>query len=148
MSTPQDLSPSKAFQACSPSCHKIHSSLHSKVSALQSELAALKSRYDSLLLVKERASARYRADYKKWKDFKVWLFEGHQQDKEARKGMKAEERQKHILAGRIRKVRRLEELRLGSDEADEDTVAGEYFCGSTGCGLDLGPKFPMSASQK
>jgi len=40
---------------------------------------------DSLLDVKERAAARYKVDYKKWRTFKTWLFDEEEQNtKEAK----------------------------------------------------------------
>lgn len=44
------------------------------VSSLQTQLAELQSRYDRLSEAKAKAGARHRADYKKWKDFKDWLY--------------------------------------------------------------------------
>lgn len=40
------------------------------VASLRLELKDLQRRYDSLLEAKEKAAARYKSDYKKWKDFK------------------------------------------------------------------------------
>lgn len=40
------------------------------VLSLQLELNDLQARYDSLLEAKEKAAARYKNDYKKWRDFK------------------------------------------------------------------------------
>jgi len=42
--------------------------------ALQTQLTDLQSRYDRLSEAKAKAAARHRADYKKWKDFKDWLY--------------------------------------------------------------------------
>ncbi|EPQ58530.1 hypothetical protein GLOTRDRAFT_120220 [Gloeophyllum trabeum ATCC 11539] len=53
----------------------------SQISALQNQLKQLQDKYDALLSVKERAAARYKSDYQKWKNFKQWLFED---DKRAR----------------------------------------------------------------
>lgn len=49
-------------------------SLRSQVANLQAELDSLRARYDTLLEAKTRAAERYKADYKKWRDFKRWLF--------------------------------------------------------------------------
>ncbi|KAG5644445.1 hypothetical protein DXG03_008540 [Asterophora parasitica] len=43
-------------------------------SALQSKLTNLQTQYDALLDVKERAAARYKVDYAKWKRFHDWVF--------------------------------------------------------------------------
>jgi len=40
------------------------------VTSLRLELNDLQHRYDSLLEAKENAAARYKKDYKKWRDFK------------------------------------------------------------------------------
>ena len=48
--------------------------LQTTISSLQTQLADLKSRYDRLSEAKAKAAARHRADYKKWKDFKDWLY--------------------------------------------------------------------------
>lgn len=42
--------------------------------SLQTQLSELQSRYDRLSEAKAKAAARHRADYKKWKDFKDWLY--------------------------------------------------------------------------
>ncbi|KAF9784517.1 DNA repair protein endonuclease SAE2/CtIP C-terminus-domain-containing protein [Thelephora terrestris] len=44
------------------------------ISSLQTQLAELQSRYDRLFEAKAKAASRHRADYKKWKDFKDWLY--------------------------------------------------------------------------
>ena len=44
------------------------------VSSLQTQLAELRSRYDRLSEAKAKAAARHSADYKKWRDFKDWLY--------------------------------------------------------------------------
>ena len=48
--------------------------LQTTISSLQTQLADLQSRYDRLSEAKAKAAARHRADYKKWKDFKDWLY--------------------------------------------------------------------------
>jgi hypothetical protein len=48
--------------------------LQTTISSLQTQLAELQSRYDRLSEAKAKAAARHRADYKKWKDFKDWLY--------------------------------------------------------------------------
>lgn len=58
------------------------STLLLKVSSLQAELSHLQRRYDALLASKERAASRYKADYKKWRDFKLWLSKNFNCDKE------------------------------------------------------------------
>ena len=48
--------------------------LQTTISSLQTQLVDLQSRYDRLSEAKAKAAARHRADYKKWKDFKDWLY--------------------------------------------------------------------------
>jgi hypothetical protein len=48
--------------------------LQATTSSLQAQLADLQSRYDRLSEAKAKAASRHRADYKKWKDFKDWLY--------------------------------------------------------------------------
>lgn len=48
--------------------------LPTTISSLKTQLAELQSRYDRLSEAKAKAAARHRADYKKWKDFKDWLY--------------------------------------------------------------------------
>jgi hypothetical protein len=66
--------PALDISACSSQCRALRNDLKLKVSTLEVELSHLKNRYDALLHAKEKAAARYQADYKKWKEFKVWLF--------------------------------------------------------------------------
>lgn len=49
-------------------------SLRAQIDNLQAELDTLRARYDTLLEAKNRAAECYKADYKKWRDFKRWLF--------------------------------------------------------------------------
>jgi hypothetical protein len=60
------------------------SALLLKISSLQAELTHLQRRYDALLASKERAASRYKADYKKWRAFKLWLCKSSSCDKEIR----------------------------------------------------------------
>ena len=52
-------------------------------------LQILSQKYDALLEAKERAEKKYKEDYKKWKAFKVWLFDRNK--KEAPHEVKEEE---------------------------------------------------------
>jgi hypothetical protein len=58
------------------------SALLLKISFLQAELLHLQRRYDTLLASKERAASRYKADYQKWRAFKLWLCKSSNCDKE------------------------------------------------------------------
>lgn len=55
-------------------------SLHAQIANLKEELDSLRARYDTLLEAKNRAAERYKADYKKWRDFKRWLFRDAETD--------------------------------------------------------------------
>ncbi|KZT20253.1 hypothetical protein NEOLEDRAFT_1245327 [Neolentinus lepideus HHB14362 ss-1] len=63
------------FGWADPSQPEQDEALQSRVAALEQELKQLQDRYDALLGAKEKVTARYRSDYKKWKNFKEWLFE-------------------------------------------------------------------------
>ena len=58
------------------------SALLLQILSLQAELTNLQCRYDALLASKERAASRYKADYKKWRTFKLWLCKNSNCDKE------------------------------------------------------------------
>ncbi|KAH7889889.1 DNA repair protein endonuclease SAE2/CtIP C-terminus-domain-containing protein [Phlebopus sp. FC_14] len=58
--------------------------LPAQIASLQAELECLRGRYDALLEAKNRAATRYKADYKKWRDFKRWLLEDMKRDDEVR----------------------------------------------------------------
>ena len=49
--------------------------LQTSISSLQMQLAELQSRYERLSEAEAEAAARHRTDYKKWKEFKDWLYE-------------------------------------------------------------------------
>jgi hypothetical protein len=103
--------------------------LHLKLSSIQLELSDLQSRYDDLLRVKERAEARYRADYKKWKDFKVWLFDSNKKFKESRKGITGEDKRVLDVGQATENARKLEETGLPRAGGSNDTtgVIGAYI---------------------
>jgi hypothetical protein len=103
--------------------------LHLKVSSLQLELSDLQSRYDDLLRVKERAEARYRADYKKWKDFKVWLFDSNKKFKETRKAMTGEDKKAHDVGQAAKNARKFEETGLPHAGGSQDAsgMIGAYI---------------------
>lgn len=53
-------------------------------------LKVVSEKYDVLLAAKEKAEAKYKEDYKKWKTFKKWLFDRIKQDE------LAEEKEKEL----------------------------------------------------
>jgi hypothetical protein len=116
----QDLPPNKTLvpSTCTPECHRAQAVLHFKVSSIQLELSDLQSRYDDLLRVKERAEARYRSDYKKWKEFKVWLFDSNKKHKLAGKGMGREDKRVHDIGQIMKNVKKFEQTGLPSAGGD------------------------------
>lgn len=72
------------------------------MASLQTQLVELQSRYDRLSEVKAKAAARHRADYKKWKEFKDWLYQSSATGSltQARGGLNLSPRKrKAIMAG-------------------------------------------------
>ena len=59
---------------------------HNSIQRVTLELSILQSQYDELLRVHRRAEARYEADYRKWREFKEWLFDEETQNKKNRNG--------------------------------------------------------------
>lgn len=51
------------------------------VALLNRRLNVLSEQYDTLVCAKEEASRKYKADYKKWKAFKTWVFKKTAGDK-------------------------------------------------------------------
>lgn len=72
------------------------------MSSLHVQLTELQSRYDRLSEAKAKAAARHRADYKKWKDFKDWLYKSSTSDSlaQANGGLNVSpKKRKAIMAG-------------------------------------------------
>ncbi|KAG0706430.1 DNA repair protein endonuclease SAE2/CtIP C-terminus-domain-containing protein [Suillus ampliporus] len=86
------------------------STLLLKISSLQVELSYLQRRYDALLATKERAAARYRADYKKWRAFKHWLCESSDGGKEVHHLLKDSNYDTYRRASGINKRRKFDEI--------------------------------------
>jgi hypothetical protein len=89
-----------------------------RVKDLPLELSTLQGRYDELLEAHTNLEGRYKVDYKKWHDFKVWLFDEEKQNKERRNnrdddGTSKEERKKRANA-RIWAKRKMF-LKIGPD---------------------------------
>lgn len=70
---PAVIAPSSSSSS-SDSNHTSTADLQATISSLQMQLSDLQSRYNRLSEAKAKAAARHRADYKKWKDFKDWLY--------------------------------------------------------------------------
>ena len=45
-----------------------------EISSLRAQVLHLSQKYDELLAAKDRAAEKYKADYRKWKAFKAWLY--------------------------------------------------------------------------
>lgn len=105
--------------------------------SLQAELECLKRRYDALLVAKNRAAARYKADYKKWRDFKRWLFEDLKRDNEIRNTSKYDGRSAYITAPTLGKRKQFEMIGLdvndnlgGEVGRDARVLSGIHFLSS------------------
>ncbi|EGO19713.1 hypothetical protein SERLADRAFT_402397 [Serpula lacrymans var. lacrymans S7.9] len=100
--------------------------LQTQVSSLQFELSELQRRYDALLEAKERAAARYKLDYKKWRDFKRLMYADDKEDR-ARRPLDA-----HKDSRVHGKRKRFEEMGPNvdafEDEEDEDSMELEKVC--------------------
>ncbi|TFY51357.1 hypothetical protein EVG20_g11036, partial [Dentipellis fragilis] len=48
---------------------------------IQTQLTDLQSRYDALVETHKAATSKYTTDLRKWRRFKLWIFEKHQDDK-------------------------------------------------------------------
>jgi hypothetical protein len=83
--------------SCSPTCQLIHRAFQSRILVLETELTQLKDRYDALLQAKEAAAARYLSDYKKWMDFKQWLFKKNKRDLKSRAALSSPEKKKQNM---------------------------------------------------
>lgn len=127
MSSPGTSNASADASCCSPQCRLVNDALQTKVDLLEAELAGLKTRYDALLQAKEAASARYLADYKKWRDFKIWLFNKNKTDRQSRKGMSSPERKRHVLRAVQANCRKFQENGPRVSRTAHD-VNGERKC--------------------
>ncbi|KAG6816605.1 hypothetical protein H0H87_004697 [Tephrocybe sp. NHM501043] len=80
---------------------------------LEQELAQLQGRFDALLDVKERAAKRYKSDYAKWKEVKIWFFE---EEAEIAKnvGGSEEEKRKRYHASLMSKKKLMKEIAAGA----------------------------------
>jgi hypothetical protein len=75
----------------------IHRAFQSRILVLETELVQLKDRYDALLQAKEGAAARYLSDYKKWMEFKQWLFKKNKRDLKSRAALSSPEKKRQNL---------------------------------------------------
>ncbi|PFH49725.1 hypothetical protein AMATHDRAFT_4659 [Amanita thiersii Skay4041] len=74
----------------------------------QQQLSELQKSYDELLATKERAKERFKADFKKWREFNSWLFS---EDKGGRR--------KQRLPSTSERKRKLQELGLDCPSSEE-----------------------------
>jgi hypothetical protein len=81
------------------------------------ELKQLQERYDSLKAAKERANERYKADFKKWRDFNNWLFAENDEHHKRRNepGISKEEKKRRDLENVMRKRQKM--IEIGPDLA-------------------------------
>ncbi|KAG5637565.1 hypothetical protein H0H81_004142 [Sphagnurus paluster] len=82
---------------------------------LEAEMKLLQERYDALADVKERAAARYKLDYAKWRKFRDWMFNEEVEYAKDRteKGFSEEEKRRRYKASLMRKKKMM--LELGPD---------------------------------
>lgn len=99
-----------------------NASLRAQVTSLQEELDSLRDRYDTLLEAKNRAAERYKADYKKWREFRHWLFPDAETDDDIKSFLKSSERVAYIRESTLGKRKQLEDLgsNLQVDHQTED----------------------------
>ncbi|KAA1476322.1 hypothetical protein DENSPDRAFT_867256 [Dentipellis sp. KUC8613] len=57
------------------------STTSTSTSTIQTQLTDLQSRYDALVSTHKAATSKYTTDLRKWRRFKKWIFEKHQDDK-------------------------------------------------------------------
>lgn len=95
-------------------------SLRAQVTSLQAELDSLRARYDTLLEAKNRAAERYKADYKKWRDFKRWLFRDAETDEHVKSFLKGGELVAYRRASALGKRKQLEEFGPNLEHAGEE----------------------------
>ncbi|KAG1754158.1 DNA repair protein endonuclease SAE2/CtIP C-terminus-domain-containing protein [Suillus lakei] len=98
------------YQTMSASNTHDTSTLLLKISSLQAELSHLQHRYDALLATKERAAARYKTDYKKWRVIKHWLCESSDCSKEVHPLLKDSNYDTYRGVSGIDKRRKFEEI--------------------------------------
>ena len=95
----------------------IHMTLRSTESSLREQLRRLNEQYDTLKDVKERAAERYKADFKKWRAFRDWLFaedtDHHKHRNEP--GITREEKKGRDMASIMRKKQKM--IEIGPDLA-------------------------------
>ncbi|KAF8558454.1 hypothetical protein OG21DRAFT_1390903, partial [Imleria badia] len=95
-------------------------SLLSQIASLQEELHSLRARYDTLLEAKNRAAERYKADYKKWRDFKRWLFRDADTDDHVKPFLKSGELAAYTMASALGKRKQFDEFGPNLEHAGDD----------------------------
>ncbi|KAF8840972.1 hypothetical protein BDN67DRAFT_996455 [Paxillus ammoniavirescens] len=83
-------------------------SLLAQITSLQGELDSLRALYDTLLETNNRAAARYKVDYKKWRDFKRWLMDDFRKDDEVKLLLEEGEMDAYKRASTLGKRRQFE----------------------------------------
>ncbi|KAF5372374.1 hypothetical protein D9615_009280 [Tricholomella constricta] len=79
---------------------------------LAREFKQLQERYDALADVKERAAARYKIDYAKWRKFRDWIFTEEAEHSKDRNevGITEEEKRSRYMASLMRKKKMMMEI--------------------------------------
>ncbi|KAF8154435.1 DNA repair protein endonuclease SAE2/CtIP C-terminus-domain-containing protein [Crassisporium funariophilum] len=90
----------------------VEKSVKSTEAGLREELKQLRAQYDALKDVKERAAERYKADFKKWREFNKWLFaeEDEQLEHRNESGITREEKKKRDIASILRRKQKMVEI--------------------------------------
>lgn len=95
------------------------------------EIKVLQERYDTLKAIKERAAERYKADYKKWRDFSKWIFAENDQHRKHRneQGISKEEKKRRDLASIMRKRQKMVELgpNLARFEGEPEDIESSHI---------------------
>lgn len=92
--------------------------LRSQVANLRTELDDLRARYDTLYEAHNRAGERYKADYKKWREFKQWLFKDADKDEHVHSSLKPDELRAYAKASVLGKRKQFEECGPNVDDDD------------------------------
>lgn len=95
-------------------------SLHAQIAYLQAELDSLRERYDTLLEAKNRAAEHYKADFKKWRDFKRWLFHDAETDDHVKSFLKSGELVAYTRTSALGKRKQFEDFGPNLVDAEED----------------------------
>lgn len=101
-------------------------SLRAQIAHLQAELDSLRARYDTLLEAKNRAAEHYKADFKKWRDFKRWLFRDAETDDHVKSILKSSELVAYTRDTTLGKRKQFEDFGSNVDAAEDDNETRDH----------------------